>query len=68
MSLVNTPARLLPLCVHCGSNRVTTLSMVLADGSTVDFAACHRCEGRSWTDAEGPLPLSSVLDRSRKLP
>jgi DNA-directed RNA polymerase subunit M/transcription elongation factor TFIIS len=68
MSLVNKPTHTLETCRYCGSNRVTSLTMTLNDGSLVDFASCHRCEGKSWNHAGGPLPLASVLERARKVP
>jgi DNA-directed RNA polymerase subunit M/transcription elongation factor TFIIS len=57
-------------CEVCGSERVTRISMELADGSPVHFTSCHRCEHRAWTGAgdEGDrpvLPVESVLDRAR---
>lgn len=54
-------------CHSCGSGRVTSLSMTLTDGSLVDFASCHQCEGRSWSHGGRQLALASVLDRARKI-
>jgi hypothetical protein len=65
-SLVNFPAHKLVTCVHCGGKRVTVLAMTLTDGSLVDFASCHRCEGKCWSEDGRVLELASVLDRSRK--
>jgi transcription elongation factor Elf1 len=67
MSLVTTPTSTLATCGHCGSVRVTSISMTLTDGTPVDFASCHTCERRSWTAAGSALPLTSVLDRARKV-
>ena len=53
-------------CSHCGSGRVTQLSMSLTDGTPVDFVSCHVCEERSWTSADGSMSVVDVLDRSRK--
>lgn len=66
MSLVTTPTATLASCMHCGSIRVTSISMMLTDGTPVDFASCHTCERRSWTAAGSDLPLQHVLDRARK--
>ena len=65
-SLVKTPAHQLATCTYCGSHRVTNVSMTLADGSLVDFASCHRCEGKRWSHGGGALPLATVLNRARK--
>ncbi len=67
MSLVTKSCRTTRQCMHCGSGRLTELSMTLTDGSAVDFASCHRCEGKTWSGVDGVLPLTSVLDRARKL-
>jgi predicted metal-binding protein len=66
MSLVSTPSAALAACGHCGSKRVTSLSMTLTDGSLVDFSSCHRCEGKTWSRAGSALGLTEVLDRARK--
>ncbi len=65
-SLVKLPTHQLASCTYCHSNRVTTLSMTLADGSLVDFSSCHRCEGKRWSHAQDALPLASVLARAAK--
>jgi formate dehydrogenase maturation protein FdhE len=67
MSLVTTPTSTLATCGYCGSARVTSIFMTLTDGTPVDFASCHTCERRSWSAAGDQLPLTSVLDRARKL-
>jgi hypothetical protein len=67
MSLVKVPSHQLPICRTCGSNRVTSLSLILPDGLPVDFTSCHHCEETSWSSADGPLPLRAVLERSRKI-
>ena len=51
MSLVTTPTRHLATCTRCAGNRVTHLTMTLTDGSVVDFASCHTCEHKTWTEA-----------------
>ncbi|MDP9239076.1 MAG: hypothetical protein M3O55_00305 [Actinomycetota bacterium] len=65
-SLIKVPAHELATCPSCGGNRVTTLAMTLTDGTPVQFASCHHCEGKQWTHEDQVLPLTSVLDRSRK--
>jgi transcription elongation factor Elf1 len=66
MSLVTTPTSRLASCRSCGSHRVTSLSMTLTDGSRVDFASCHRCENKTWSDAGRQLAFANVLERTRK--
>jgi hypothetical protein len=66
MSLVTTPTRQLATCPACAGTRVTTITMTLTDGSVVDFASCHRCEHKSWTQAGTGLAVSDVLRRARK--
>lgn len=65
-SLVKVPAHELATCLSCGGNRVTTLAMTLADGTPVQFASCHHCEAKRWTSDDQVLPLTSVLNSSRK--
>lgn len=65
-SLIKQSAQDLVACVHCGGTRVTVLALTLADGSPVDFASCHRCEGKHWSRRGRPLELAAVLDMSRK--
>lgn len=66
MSLVTTPTTSLPSCVRCQSTRVTSITMTLTDGSVVDFASCHTCEHKSWTQAGQALDVATVLDKARK--
>lgn len=56
-------------CRACGSERVTTISMNLTDGSPVSFTSCHRCEHRTWQEQSGgiELPVALVLDKTRKI-
>jgi hypothetical protein len=67
-SLTQAGAREGARCTVCGSDRVTRISMNLTDGSPVCFTSCHRCENRSWNDADGGavLPVEHVLDKARK--
>ena len=67
MSLVTTPVRDLATCPHCASTRVMRISMTLTDGSAVDFRSCLRCERKTWTQADGDLSVTEVLDKTRKL-
>ena len=42
-------------CAACGSSRITRISMVLTDGTPVDFTSCHDCEHKVWTGTGGIL-------------
>jgi uncharacterized protein with PIN domain len=53
-------------CPECDGRRVTKISMMLTDGSPVDFVSCHDCEHKHWRGADGALALDGVLDRARK--
>lgn len=60
-------------CSSCRSEAVTTLPMVLTDGTDVTFVSCTRCERRQWLTLEedgtwGSIPIESVLERSAKRP
>lgn len=66
MSLVLVPAGQRPLCRACSSNRVTSIAMTLTDGSPVDFASCHSCDSRSWTQAGRRLDIATVLGKAQK--
>jgi len=61
-------------CEECGSDRVTRIAMCLTDGSPVQFTSCHKCEHRTWHEqgdagsAGTQLPVSDVLDKTRKTP
>lgn len=69
-SLTQHGARGQATCAACTSERVTSLSMTLTDGTPVEFVSCHRCEHKTWRDASGvdhrELAVDSVLDRTRK--
>ena len=65
-SLTQAAHRETAVCTHCGSERVTQLTMSLTDGTPVQFLSCHVCEERSWTSAAGPLTVDGILERSRK--
>lgn len=67
MSLVTTPTRHLATCASCAGTRVTHLTMTLTDGSVVDFASCHTCEHKSWTQAGTGLDVADVLRRAQKV-
>jgi hypothetical protein len=54
------------ICASCGSSRITRISMVLTDGSPVDFTSCHDCEHKTWTGPAGDLALTGVLDKTRR--
>jgi len=67
MSLVTTPTSQLATCVRCCGTRVTSLTMTLTDGSVVDFASCHTCEHKSWTQAGTGLEVGDVLKKAQKI-
>ncbi|MBC7678545.1 MAG: hypothetical protein H7233_06100 [Pseudorhodobacter sp.] len=67
MSLVTTPRAALPTCQACLGHRVTHLTMTLTDGSLVEFASCHSCEHKSWTQAGAGLDVSTVLLKAQKV-
>ena len=69
-SLTQPGARTGAACRACGSDRVTRIAMALTDGSPVQFTSCHRCEHRTWEEQGSQtsvLPVSNVLDRTRKV-
>jgi hypothetical protein len=66
-SLTQPGARAGASCHACGSDRVTRIAMSLTDGSPVQFTSCHRCEHRTWEEQGRALPVSRVLDKSRKV-
>jgi hypothetical protein len=66
MSLVTTPRHELATCSVCTSNRVTSISMTLTDGSRVDFSSCHTCEHKTWRQAGHALDIATVLGKTQK--
>ena len=66
MSLVTTPARSLAACSRCTGTRVTEITMTLTDGSSVQFASCHSCEHKSWTQDGRTLDIGTVLQKATK--
>ena len=38
----------------------------LTDGSAVDFASCHTCEHKTWTESGTGLDVSEVLKKAQK--
>jgi predicted metal-binding protein len=66
MSLATTPTRSLAVCGSCAGNRVTSITMTLTDGTTVDFASCHSCETKSWKSAGHELDITTVLGKAQK--
>lgn len=66
MSLVTTPTSELDSCSRCGGTRVTGISMTLTDGSSVDFASCHTCEHKSWTQGGRSIDFGTVLVMATK--
>ena len=66
MSLVTTPVRSLASCPVCASRRVTAITMTLTDGSAVDFASCHACGHKTWTQGGRELDIAMVLTKAKK--
>ena len=67
MSLVTTPTSQLVTCVQCAGHRVTHITMTLTDGSVVEFASCHSCEHKTWTESGTGLDVSAVLKKAQKV-
>jgi Zn ribbon nucleic-acid-binding protein len=65
-SLTRRGARTGAECPSCSSQRLTTLSMTLTDGTPVNFSSCHNCEHRVWADEAGRLDFADVLTRATK--
>jgi len=65
-SLTQPGARTGGGCARCGSDRVTSLTLTLTDGTPVSFTSCHGCEHRTWVGPEGDLDRETVLARTRK--
>ena len=66
LAALSQPAGARPSCPSCGSDRLTSLGMVLTDGTPVSFTSCRNCECRAWAHEGAALPLSDVLSRTRK--
>lgn len=67
MSLVTTPTHQLKTCAQCSGTRVTHIQMTLTDGSVVDFASCHTCEHKTWTESGTGLAVTDVLRKAQKI-
>lgn len=65
-SLTQPGARRGGSCPTCGSERLTSLSMILTDGTTAEFLSCHTCENRSWSADGRQLSFAEVLRRTTK--
>jgi formate dehydrogenase maturation protein FdhE len=67
-SLTQPASRTQARCPACTSDRLTELAMTLTDGTPVRFSSCRACEHRTWRGVQGDvLPITQVLDRTRKL-
>jgi hypothetical protein len=66
VSLVTTPTHQLATCTRCTGTRVTEITMTLTDGSVVDFASCHTCEHKTWTQGGVTLDRPTVLAKAQK--
>ena len=67
MSLVTTPTSQLATCAQCSGTRVTHITMTLTDGSVVEFASCHTCEHKTWTESGTGLAVTEVLRKATKI-
>jgi hypothetical protein len=65
-SLTQISSRMATKCPACSGTRLTKLTMILTDGSPVDFTSCHTCEHKSWVQDGATLPVDSVLAKARK--
>jgi formate dehydrogenase maturation protein FdhE len=66
-SLTQISSRAATKCPVCTGTRLTKLTMVLTDGSPVDFTSCHTCEHKTWMAHDGAvLPVDTVLAKARK--
>jgi transcription elongation factor Elf1 len=65
-SLTRPGARTGATCPSCGSERLTSLSMTLTDGTPVQFSSCHNCEHRVWAGETGRMDFADVLTRATK--
>jgi hypothetical protein len=53
-------------CPACSGHRVTSLSMVLGEGTAVRLDSCHGCGTRTWQDPAGTtLPVDRVVELAR---
>jgi hypothetical protein len=66
-SLTQPGARTGDFCAVCGTVRVTSLALMLTDGTPVRFTSCHACEHRTWVGPDGELDRASVMERTRKV-
>lgn len=53
-------------CAECGSTRVTTLGMMLTDGTPVQFGSCRDCEHRQWSHEGEALTFTDVIARATR--
>jgi len=65
-SLTQQGARVGIRCRVCRSERVTRISMELADGTEVDFTNCLECENRTWEAGDELLSVDHVLTRAKR--
>lgn len=52
------------VCSRCAGSRMVEIRMRIA-GEGVTFHRCGRCESKLWEGAEGPMPLTRVLELAR---
>jgi hypothetical protein len=51
-------------CARCSKPALVEIRMRVGDRE-LTFRRCGRCEAQSWETADGPVPLSHVLDLAR---
>lgn len=51
-------------CPSCTKGSVIEIRMRI-HGEELTFRRCGRCEAKSWTTADGSVPLSRVLELAR---
>ncbi len=51
-------------CPSCSTAAIIEIRMLIA-GEELTFRRCGRCEWQSWTNPDGRVPLSRVLELAR---
>lgn len=51
-------------CPSCAKGSIIEIRMQIA-GEDLTFRRCGRCELQSWTNPDGSVPLSRVLELAR---
>jgi len=53
-------------CNRCSKGSVIEIRMTVA-GADLTFRRCGRCENKVWEGADGPLPLTRILELARSM-